>query len=396
MAIKGVPSDQIHVEMDSRRYGILETTDEKFRQAIPGGLQELAADLRRGSALLALPSAPSLEKRTILDAYAKDLALLEARIREFEDCVRQAIRSSIITGQKSASRRVVEDKTEQTWSAIRKELPPLAKVPLMELPFTRAAKAPAELLEELKLEFERATQLILQHFTFWLHRLVEREFVGLVEWADLDVCRYHYFRHAYTETEIERKERLERTIDPSQEWGERTQEKLVEERRVRREQFRERHIHHIMSAKLYRLDEYRMLLPPRVQQFLDAVPQWLRPNLQIVDGQITMEEILRRKVSDETVVESEVLSVYKYSPGILFGPFNLIGWSADDLAAESSVAGSLLDAVSGELGWILVLGILAIEAVVAARTGFVGWVAVGISAGAAAVALFALRKLKRK
>lgn len=45
-----------------------------------------------------------------------------------------------------------------------------------------------------------------------------------------------------------------------------------------------------------------------------------------------MEERHRRMVAESTRTETEVLAVYKYSPGVLLGPFNLIGWSADDLA----------------------------------------------------------------
>jgi len=44
-----------------------------------------------------------------------------------------------------------------------------------------------------------------------------------------------------------------------------------------------------------------------------------------------MEELVKLKVSETTTIEKEVLSSYKYSPGVLLGPFNLIGWSSDDI-----------------------------------------------------------------
>src|SRR2546425_11808393 len=68
---------------------------------------------------------------------------------------------------------------------------------------------------------------------------------------------------------------------------------------------------------------------------IDAIPPSLHPHVHIVEGTITMEEVLRRQVGEEQFVKSEVVSVDKYSPGVLFGHFNLLGWSGDDLASGS-------------------------------------------------------------
>jgi hypothetical protein len=57
--------------------------------------------------------------------------------------------------------------------------------------------------------------------------------------------------------------------------------------------------------------------------------------MHIVEGTITKEEVFRHQVDEQQFVKSEVLSVDKYSPGVLFGHFNLIGWSGDDLKSGS-------------------------------------------------------------
>ena len=46
-----------------------------------------------------------------------------------------------------------------------------------------------------------------------------------------------------------------------------------------------------------------------------------------------MEESHRRLIAETTRTDTDVLAVFKYSPGVVIGPFNLIGWSADDLAS---------------------------------------------------------------
>ena len=164
-----------------------------------------------------------------------------------------------------------------------------------------------------------------------MQSLAEKELVGLVDWAAADVCRYHYFRHRWSEGVIREGIRREQRYDKAKPYGQRTEDRAVKEKVVQQEQFKERHIHHIVGAKMHPLAEYPQPVPKHVRVFIDSVPQWLRPHLRIVEGTITTEEVLERKVSSETVVKSEVLSVSKYSPGILFGEFNLIGWSADDL-----------------------------------------------------------------
>lgn len=76
-----------------------------------------------------------------------------------------------------------------------------------------------------------------------------------------------------------------------------------------------------------------MLRRCHIAAFLNSVPASLEPHLSIVEGMITMEERHRRLIAEGTRTETEILSVYKGSPGVLLGPFNLIGWSDDDLAS---------------------------------------------------------------
>ncbi|HEY4523803.1 MAG TPA: hypothetical protein VJK04_02955, partial [Candidatus Paceibacterota bacterium] len=86
-------------------------------------------------------------------------------------------------------------------------------------------------------------------------------------------------------------------------------------------------------AKVHKIRDYPQPVPAYVAMFLDTVPSSLEPHLSVVEGMITMEERHWRLVAEGTHTDTDVLSVFKYSPGVLLGPFNLIGWNADDIAS---------------------------------------------------------------
>ncbi len=332
-----IPSDRIDVELHGRRYGVESDelpANQRFTQDLPEVFRELAVQLRQQSKLLDLDAGLEPAKPAIFAAYAEDLTLLKRYLEEFEACVKNAIRCSI-KGSPTSSIDV-DDKVKKTWAELRKQIPPLGRAPLLELPASRAAKPAPQLLLELQTEFGFGVERVLRLMTYWMQLLVEQEFVGLVEWTDLDVAKYHYFRHDHTEQTLRDDSKTEHEFDPSQPIGEQNRERTTRRRVIRTSRFRERHVHHIVAAQLHRLLDYPQPVPPRIREFLESVPSWLRPKLQIVEGQITMEEQIRRQVGESVRVETEIISEYKYSPGVLLGYFNLLGWSATDLRQEGT------------------------------------------------------------
>jgi len=326
--------EPISLELMDRRYGSEELSGTEWsHQATSeaGVFSELAMSIRHQSALLAMKEMATKEQ--IYRAYTQDLALLQRYHREFEACVQAAIRCSIMAGDGIARQK--RERYDETWQLLKSQMPSATMTLLIAFPYTRAALPMPRLLAEIQNEFNRGVEQILKPLANWLHVLVENEFIGLVEWGDLDVCRYHYFKHEMTKEVMMEQKRRERSFDPTQPYGSRTQITLIRDRHIRQRQFRERHVHHIIRAKLHRLEEYPVPVPKYVATFIDAIPTSLQPHVHIVEGTITMEEVLRRQIGEEQFVKSEVLSVDKYSPGVLFGHFNLIGWSGDDIKSGS-------------------------------------------------------------
>lgn len=377
MMDEGTSSKRIAVMHGDRVYGSENSLAAEFVQEVPEALRELAVDLRQRSALLALADAPGLEKRAIFEAYGRDLGLLKRRLAEFDACVLQAIKSSVICQRGGA------EKPKDVWEALKEQVPTIGRAPLLDLSHTRAALPAHELLPYLKAEFEAGIERVLRLMACWLQFLVEAEFIGLVEWAGaLDVCRYHYFRHERTREVLVARQRSEQTSDESQPYGQRITYRDWVERVIRRREFKERHVHDIVQAKLHSVGEYPRRVPERIAEFLDAVPAWLRPLLQIVEGTITREEIVRRTTGDTTAVETDVISEWKGSPGVLLGNFNLIGWSDDDLRGvvryyQGQAARRLTWPKVRARFWRFALAAAGVSAVAAGIGWFVWYVAVG-------------------
>lgn len=292
-----------------------------------GIFNEIRAILRQQSALLAIGEISS--KKPVYTAYATDLQMLKRYQEDLEKLIQNAVRFSIICHGRN---RDQERRWETTWEILFAQMPTQATALLMDLPYTRAALPVSQLLTELKQEFDRGIGMVLNPFAEWLDLLTGLEFIGLVEWSDINVCRYHFFRHEITEEVIGQRERKEVHTYPSRPFGSRNEALIIRDRDIRRRQFQERHVHHIVEAKLYRPEEYLFRVPRNVAMFMDAIPKSLITHIRIVEGTITKEEVYRHQVAEENLVRSDVLSVTKYSPGILFCQrYNLMGWSGDDL-----------------------------------------------------------------
>ncbi len=334
MGLSIVSSNTTSVEFQGREYGIDSRAQERFFQDIPPSLMKIGDGVRSESAILALIDDPTPTKEQIFEAYGEDVKLFQTRHSEFAELLKQAIRHSIVVNASTvdkATKVYIETDAEKIWDDIENGMPAIAKAPTIELSYRRAAKDAPTLLSELKGEVTLGIERLLRTFTYWLQELVEAELIGLVEWTANDVCRYHYF-HQKASAEIMSSTITSReSFDGSQPFGDRTSSEEVKTTKVRRLRFLVRHVHHIIGAKLYSLEAYKQKKPARIKQFLNRVPKWLVPCLQIVEGTITMEEQIKLKVADTTTVEEEILATYKYSPGVLLEPFNLIGWSGDDL-----------------------------------------------------------------
>jgi hypothetical protein len=312
------------LELNGRSYGAdlqAESAHSKYVQKPLQALTPLIEKLRSSSRLLQLTLDTTPDKRVILDAYTADLALLQTYQQQFELCMQLAIQCSL---------RMEGVNTKVAWAELQVEMPAIAKEPLIEYSFIRAAKPIETLLDELQAEVIISIDRLLLRMSWYLQMIAEAEFFGVIEWSAPDICRYNYFQHEITQKTSQSVPTQTRSYDETKELGQRNRVVTRWVETILHSRISERHVHHVVEARQYGLPEYPNMVPPNVATFLNGVPVWLRPLLQIVDGTITMEEKIRTRVDEHTQTH-EKISISEYSPAVLIGDIALIGWSGVDL-----------------------------------------------------------------
>ncbi len=315
----GLATDEQNVSMriDGRQYGVLAPSEQLFEQPIPPVFRSIADELWRQSAILGLND-DGVTRDQIFAAYRSDLGLLQKYLGDFEGMVKAAIRRSIKCSQ---GNELSHDKQCEMFQA---QLPAIGKDPLLKLSSERAAKPTETLLKELREEFEKGVVRVVSRMAFWIQVLVNNEFVGIITWNSSDVCNYHYFLRENDKRVVDHKENTTSvglTVTT-------TTKTAVNERELR-----ERHTHHLVNAKQWAPSEFTQRVPERVARFIESVPSWLIPHLQIVTGEMTMEEVRHTQVSSKTVV-TETVSVWRLDPAVAFGRFALLGWTNEETDRE--------------------------------------------------------------
>jgi hypothetical protein len=203
-----------------------------------------------------------------------------------------------------------------------------------------------ELRRHLHSALNQAVHNFTAQFFELLARLVDRELVGLVEWFPNGCCSYHFFRRAV----IQENDGAgpERIIDETffreiTNRDESTGRRIVGRRTVEKVKGQGRHYHRlarheheVMNAVHTSIANSAVLLPPQAERLVQAVPEWLYPFVQIIDGDIFRERIIEQDVRVETWSEVRVRDepIIGCEPGVIFGPYVLTGWGPREDAAE--------------------------------------------------------------
>ena len=331
---------QVAFEFHGRTYGIKAPERKKFFEEIPEFLLPIGTEITEQSQLLKLAPATA-GKQAIYDAHTADLKLLKRYEAEFEAFLHAAVKASIEI--KDPAQRAYanhnstpESRVKKVWKELLGRIPPVAKLPLLELDCYRAAKDASVMLSELQADFPQSAERLLRRFALLLHLFCERDLIGLIEWTAEDVCRYHYFRQPQSREVLDRRTEQSYSHHPERALGERNElkEKDVETTRVTRVE--ERHVHHVVNARSFPLTDYPDKVPASAAVLINSAPAWLKQHLSIVGGTITLQEIVRTQLSQE--VKDEVIreSVTKGSPAAVLGDFNFFGWSSDDLRGKTA------------------------------------------------------------
>ncbi len=322
-----ITTDQLLLRLFGRDFGTVMEDANRFQQPVPDFLGPLISDLRAGSAILTLDD--PVNEEGIFDAYKHDVHFLQGRFDQLQGWVRSCIEASL----KSSDNFDRDDRVKTGWKFVEQHIPPVAHAPLIDLPAERAALPADQLLVELKREVDIGIDSMMKQFCLWLDLLVSKEYVGIVHFTGPKVGHYYYFR-PYTTERVEVTNHNETSVDLTVPFGQQTTYTTIEGRRYKITESVERHDHHIVRARIDTLGDYTGTIPDRIVRALNGAPDWLRPHLRVVSGDITKEVVRQRVVREHEEFHERVTSTYKGSPAITLGQHALMGWSDDDTKRE--------------------------------------------------------------
>jgi hypothetical protein len=96
-------------------------------------------------------------------------------------------------------------------------------------------------------------------------------------------------------------------------------------------------VHHVRNPILSEPGQTQHPIPRKYRDLLDAIPDWIRPSLRVLEGDLFREEGIewdthRENRPDEKLLSSE----WQRCPAIVLGDYVLAGWGEQSIAAEES------------------------------------------------------------
>lgn len=179
-------------------------------------------------------------------------------------------------------------------------------------------------------------------------KLVDHELFGLVEWLPNNCCAYHFFKRVI----IQENDGASSTVkevrfDQPRDFDSTTGRRAIGQRTTRKARGEGRHTHRfarhqhdVMHAIRTSVENTRVVMPPHVERLCLAIPVWLKPFVEVIDGTIFRERIIERDMRVENwqdvQVKVEVIDepIMGHEPGIIIGSYVLTGWGPREVEAE--------------------------------------------------------------
>ena len=91
-----------------------------------------------------------------------------------------------------------------------------------------------------------------------------------------------------------------------------------------------------MNAIRTSIDNSRVVMPPPVERLCRAVPDWLKPFVEVIDGTIFRERIIERDVRVANWQDVQIFDepIVGCEPGVIIGSYVLTGWGPREVEAE--------------------------------------------------------------
>jgi hypothetical protein len=334
------------------------------------------------------------DTRSIIDAYIQSLNQLERFRRDVDQLIRAACQANLEFRQALGETNVVG--RDAALSGQLSEMLNEAAGPWFPTRNIVDARLASRPLSEVRQRLETALTKAVSDFGRQLFelmaRLVDRELFGLVEWLPNNCCAYHFFKRVVIQENDGASSRVvgERRFGQVNERDRETGRQIIGRRTVEETRGQGRHIHRfarhqhdVIQAIHTSIGNSQVVMPPQVERLCEAVPEWLYPFVQVIDGTIVRERIIERDVrvdqwADRTQRDEPIIG---YEPGVILGSYVLTGWGPREVQAEQlrreSVTNDLAtqsSLTSARRRWPLLTGVGVLLAILTvALTVRTGW-----------------------
>ena len=180
----------------------------------------------------------------------------------------------------------------------------------------------------LRDHLHRSVEGFVENFFAVLDRLVEHQVVGEIEWPLETGCRFRCFETHLRERDVNTT-RSDMTIT--------TTGKIDVEIHGQRQ--------HLIETTRYSLPKYPRLIPQRFHNLLEECPTWLRPEVEVVEGDLFRSDTGKHLVKTKRWLEERVLQRqlprlerpmvgYHNDPAITLGPYVFAAWLCEEREKE--------------------------------------------------------------
>ncbi len=357
--------DLLTLELGGRVYGASLAHDKGLSRSTerveldPAGMVFLQ-DVYDTSQILRLLDGATLDD--VVQAYTADLASLSLRKREIVGVFGEICRSQFRV-QDSSPSALDDTLTNLKLTVFEDQF-------CLRIQLTADRCASTDLSIWIKKEFEAELVRMSVLVGDMMQRLVHLNLVGLITYApdDPQICQFYYFTKEAISEIAETKRVLPRSGPDRVIETTRTETRIIRQTRS---------THHLVKAGVHRAEDYKEAVPNRIHRFFGSIPPWLMNSLIVVDGTEVLCESVTFVTAD--VVERRSLSVVRYDPAVVIGPFVLAGWGPEDVKLDriptwfTRLRSKIPDTVSEVVGIILTLIFTCLIAYVFIKGVFAIW-----------------------
>ena len=200
--------------------------------------------------------------------------------------------------------------------------------------------AARKVYDKLYTVLRQSCQELATGFVTLLDRMRDKSLAGTIHWTTKTDCKLDFFRHVIIHeskaTVTQTTEQVTDDAHPILRFRE------MESSQVSDQHCLAQHEHHVTQAVAHKLEEKWHPIPQQFQPLLDAMPNWLRPHVRILEGHQYLERIFVRNLyKRDWQTEPIVRREFETEPAILVGSYVLAGWGQAELDREKQRVNSI-------------------------------------------------------